>query len=276
VKFESATLHQRLERQWWRLMAAIEPVDPTAGVARIRFRRVPPIAVLCVYRYANAAHVMEVCRQAGAGAVIRLWALDETHPDLASWTVGSGPGHRSPLLNALYAGLPSRFDGYVLLSDDDYCFTRGGLRTFVAVAAAAGFGLAQPAHNRMSRISHWVTAGRRLTIARATTFVEVGPLVAVSPAWRHRVLPLADDGMGWGLDLMWSDLRQEGCGLGVVDACLINHLHTVVGSAGYDVDAERPRMEPFYEERGGYHTALRTLSTWWPWRRATAIARGRG
>lgn len=260
-------LPRPVERQWWRAMAALEPFDPAPAVATARFKDPPPFALLAVYRYENAANVVALCAEAVAGGVIRLWALDRTHPDLERWTVGEGPGLRSPLLNRLYGAVPASFDGFVVLSDDDYVFTKGSLRTFLAVTRAGEFGIAQPGHDRMSNISHWVTAGRRLSLARLTTFVEIGPVVAVSPRWREYVLPLADSAMGWGLDLVWSDLRQQGCRHGIVDACLINHLYPVRGGATYDVAAGIVEMEPLYAARGGYPEALRTIATWWPWSR---------
>ena len=246
-------------------MAALEPYDPAPSVARRRFRDHPPAAVLGVYRHANAGNVAALAGSAAGDTVWRLWALDRAHPSLERWTVGEGPGLRSPLLNKLYGTLPPDFDGHVVLSDDDYGFTRGDLSTFLAAARAAHLGLAQPGHDRLSQVSHWVTAARRLSLARLTTFVEIGPLVAVAPEWRHRVLPLADDGMGWGLDLEWSDLRAVGCRLGIVDSCTIRHFAPVVGSGSYDVPAARVEMEALYAQRGGYHHALRTLATWWPW-----------
>ncbi|MEY2449870.1 MAG: hypothetical protein QOH79_3346 [Acidimicrobiaceae bacterium] len=248
-------------------MAALEPWDPTPLLARWRFGKSPTAAGLLVYRHRNAALVAGIRASGPPDMVWRLWALDEIHPELETWTVGQGPGRRSPLLNKLYASLPATFDGHVVLSDDDYVFTRGELANLLAVAAGADLGLAQPAHDRLSQWSHWLTAGRRLSLLRLTTFVEIGPVVVVSPSWRHRVLPLADDGMGWGLDLRWQSLRQEGCRLGIVDSCLIRHLHPVEGNASYDVVALRDEMEEFYEARGGYLNALQTLATWRPWQR---------
>lgn len=262
-------IRSAVRRNWWRAMAGLEPWDPTPYVAARRFHSPPPAAVLLIYRYANAMNAAAIRRAAAPDTIWRLWALDRVHPELEPWTVGEGPGLRSPLLDKLYATLPAGFDGHVVLSDDDYVFTRGDLSTFLSVVRAADLGLAQPGHDRVSRISHWVTAGRRLSLMRLTSFVEIGPLVAVAPEWRARVLPLADEGMGWGLDLRWSDLRGEGCRLGVVDSCLIRHLFSVIGSGPYDVPAAREQMEELYEERGGYHRALCTLATWWPWEART-------
>ena len=253
-------------RYWWRAMAALEPWDPTPSIAARRSFDPAPAAVLLVYRHANAANVKALCDAAASDTIFRMWALDRVHPDLERWTVGEGAGMRSPLLDKLYGTLPANYEGYVVLSDDDYVFTGGDLSTFLSVARAAGIGLAQPGHDRLSRTSHWVTAARRLSLVRLTSFVEIGPLVAVAPEWRERVLPLDDEGMGWGVDLAWSDLRAEGCRLGVVDSTLIRHLFPVVGGGSYEVAEARQQMEALYEKRGGYHHALRTVATWWPWR----------
>jgi hypothetical protein len=254
-------------RIYWRVMARAEPVDPTPAVARLRFRDEPNGALLVVYRHANASNVTALLADAPPSFGRYLWALDSPHPSLAKWTIGCGRGPRSRLLNRLVGALPDGLDGWVVIADDDVVLTAGRLPTFLAAAAAAGLGLAQPAHDRFSEISHWLTAARRLSIARLTTFVEIGPLVAVAPAWRDRFLPLDDDDMGWGLDLRWSDARTSGCRIGIVDACRMRHLAPVVGTASYDVVGLRLDMEPLYDARGGYERALRTLATWRPWRR---------
>ena len=227
-----------------------------------------------MYRHQNAERLATICEQCGGADQIHLWALDRRHPTLDTWTAGEGPGLRSDLLNALYSRVPEEFPGLVLLSDDDYEFTNGGLSTFIATAVAASLDIAQPGHDRLSRWSHWLTVARRLSIVRLTTFVEIGPLVAISPRWRSRVLPFPEDsGMGWGTDLAWSDLRAEGCRLGVVDSTLLRHVNPVVGADAYDVQAGIQDMEPLYAARGGYHAALRTLGTWWPWQRRPTWAR---
>jgi hypothetical protein len=261
-------LPRTIEKRWWQVMASLEPLDPSYSVAQARFRRAPEAELLAVYRYENASSLGAICAELGATAGIHLWALDRTHPQLERWTEGQGAGLRSDLLNVLFERVCPGFKGYVLLCDDDFQFTRGGIRSFLATAAAASLDIAQPAHDRYSRWSHWLTVARRSSLARLTSFVEIGPLAAISPEWRDHVLPLPENsGMGWGLDLAWGDLRHLGCRLGIVDCTLIRHLYPAGGSGAYDVQAGISDMAALYAERGGYETALRTLATWWPWQR---------
>jgi hypothetical protein len=198
---------------------------------------------------------------------VRLWALDRSHPDLERWTLDEGPGLRLALLNRLYATLPASFAGYVVLSDDDYLFSRGSLQTALSVALAAGLDLAGAAQDHRSAISHRITLGRLLSLARLTTFVEIGPLVIVAPAWRRRILPLPEEyGMGTGLDAVWPELREEGCRLGLLDGVLIRHLQPP--SKSYDASQGLELFHSLVALRGGYHTSLRTISTWRPWQSA--------
>jgi hypothetical protein len=155
----------------------------------------------------------------------------------------------------------------VVIADDDAVFVRGDLVSFVAVAEQAGLDLAQPAHVLWSNISHRITWMRPLSRARLTSFVEIGPIFAVAPAWRDRVLPFPDGvGMGWGLELQWIDLREEGCRLGIVDSTPVRHLTRF--ATAYAPEEEIERLTRQLEERGapGWRGLRRTLATWRPWR----------
>jgi hypothetical protein len=145
---------------------------------------------------------------------------------------------------------------------------RGDLVSFVSTASRAGLDLAQPAHVWWSNISHRITWLRPLSRARLTTFVEIGPIFAVSPAWRDPILPFPEGvGMGWGLELQWLDLRKEGCRLGIVDSTPVRHLTRF--ATAYAPEEEIERLTRLLEERGapGWRGLRRTLATWRPWRR---------
>jgi hypothetical protein len=151
-----------------------------------------------------------------------------------------------------------------VILDDDVAFTTGTLRCAVRAAREAGFGLAQPAHDAASFRSHPLTEARALSIARTTTFVEIGPVVIVAPEWRHRIFPMPNpDEMGIGLDAEWSELSGEGCRLGIIDAIRVRHL-APPGSA-YDMTDQLASFRRAVDSKGGYDQALRTLSTWWCW-----------
>jgi hypothetical protein len=195
------------------------------------------------------------------------WALDAEHPAAASVTVGSGPGPKFVLCNRLVAAVAPGPDDWVVVVDDDV-LVPGGLVSFLAVAGAAGFGLAQPAHTRASKSSHPITVVRRWCRARWTTYVEIGPVFAVAPSWRPRLLPFPEDmGMGWGLELLWMDQQAAGLRLGVVDAVPMEHL--VPPGLSYDMSPEGRRVETMLRERGvvSMGDLQRTRGRWWRWER---------
>lgn len=225
--------------------------------------------LLCVYRARNAARVRKLLRMAReAGLRAQLWALDETLPDLASDTLGEGPGGRVDLLNALFVAGRGAQAGVVVVADDDIEFVRGDLETFLDTVERAGFDLAQPAHARGSHVSHEITRRRALSVARRTDFVEIGPLNVVRRPWIGRVFPMPEDfGMGYGLDLLWQDLGRAGCRMGVVDAVTLRH--EPPASATYDAEPELRRLAALLAERGisEMWRAQNVLATWRPWRR---------
>ena len=82
-------------------------------------------AIVGVYRSANASLVEQLVAPAlAAGWTTAWWALDEVHDRLASFTVGTGPGEKLPLLNATIelgaAGVRT-----LVLADDDLRFSNG-------------------------------------------------------------------------------------------------------------------------------------------------------
>ena len=224
-------------------------------------------AVYAVYRRRNAATLERLVAPAlDAGWDVRLWALDERDPALAAHTGGAGPGTKFELVNRLLEERPPAPAAHVVIADDDAIFVRGSLVSFVAKAARAGLDLAQPAHVLWSNISHRITWMRPLSIARLTTFVEIGPIFCVSGAWRHRVVPFPEGlGMGWGLELQWMDLRKDGCRLGIVDSTPVRHLSRF--ATEYAPEEESARLTRLLEERGapGWRGLRRTLATWRRW-----------
>jgi hypothetical protein len=198
---------------------------------------------------------------------VALWALDAPIPELDGATVGVGPGLRMDLLNRLWREVAGPALHQVVVADDDVTFTHGSLGLLLAAADACGFGLAQPAHHWESHCSHEITRKRVLTLARATTFVEVGPLFVVTGRWISRVLPFPDGfGMGWGLSLAWLDLFREGCRLGIVDCTTVFHPAPEEGRE-YDTDPERDRLLALLRERNleSPGDAQRTLGRWRSW-----------
>lgn len=227
-----------------------------------------PVSLIGVYRARNARYVRDLSGPALArGWTVAWWALDEIVDDLAGVTVGSGAGARLPLLNeSLHRSGSS--GGWLVVSDDDVVFDRGDAVTLVSLCARAELDLAQPARSD-AVLDHGITAARRLSVARRTTFVEIGPLFVVGPGWRDRIVPFPEErGMGWGLELEWHELHGEGCRLGIVDAVRVRHLGD--RGEGYDFRADAHRVHAELEERGfgGWSDVQQTLATWRPWQRS--------
>lgn len=223
--------------------------------------------LVCVYRQARERFVACLVEQASnLRMAIALWALDTPVSALSRLTVGCGPGPRLQLLNRLCAALPPSAVGQLVVSDDDVEFARGNLGELLGLADACGFGLAQPAHAPRSFANHWITKARPLTLARVTTFVEVGPMIVISPHWRTSVVPFPEEfGMGWGLDLLWPELQERGCRLGIVDGVSLRHLSRAGGQ--YGSTAEGQRVRSILRERGADTIAShqRTLAAWRLW-----------
>jgi hypothetical protein len=231
-------------------------------------------AVVGVYRRRNAAYVRgieQVAREAGWKTA--WWALDAESDDLADSTVGVGQGAKLQLLNeiVLRAGIGNE---WLVVSDDDVEFTRGQVVDLVVLCARAELDLAQPARSDDNsryefNVAHRITLARRLSRARTTTFVEVGPLFVVGPRWRERIVPFPEErGMGWGLELDWHQLHRRGCRLGIVDEVRV--AHRGVPGGDYDFDLHVRRIHRELEDRGfaGWEDVQRTLDVWRPWRQA--------
>ena len=221
-----------------------------------------------VYRAENAAHVGRLIHPAlSHGWSTAWWALDRVAPDLVDVTVGEGRGEKLPLLNQILERIAVTAR-WTVVSDDDLRFRRGDVVRFVDMCDRAGLDLAQPARARRTQQSHDITAAIRFVRARRTTFVESGPLFAVGPRWRERLLPFPSQrGMGWGVELDWFDLARQGCALGVVDQCTVEHLGTV-GDA-YDTAEMHRRVTAELADRGAasWTPFQRTLAAWRPWQR---------
>lgn len=224
----------------------------------------PAVALVGVYRARNEHYVRHLSRPAlKSGWTVAWWALDRVADELTDITVGVGAGTKFDLLNEILRRLDGSFE-WLVVSDDDLVFTRGDVAALQRRCSRAGLDLAQPGRADPG-VSHPITAARRLSRARRTSFVEIGPLFVVGPRWRDRILPFPPGwGMGWGLELDWFRLAEEGCVLGIVDSLPVRH----EGMAGedYDAEGEYERLLQLFEARGvSWADVQLTLGTWRPW-----------
>lgn len=220
-----------------------------------------------IYRARNANYVRDLIAPVRATDwLLAWWALDEVAPELADVTVGVGGGEKLPLLDEILrqTGLTRK---WLVVADDDVVFTRGEVVGLTTICARARLDLAQPARSD-TNVDHAITSSRRLSIARRTTFVEMGPLFVVGPDWLDRVVPFPEwRGMGWGLELDWLDLLRQGCRLGIVD--IVRVRHEGVRGDGYDLRLYLQRTKGELADRGAQDWAelQKTLDIWRPWRR---------
>jgi GT2 family glycosyltransferase len=205
-------------------MQRVDPVRFTLGGAPPGLR----VAVACVYRGKNADNLRSLLSSMPDQTVVRLWSLDGDVPDdLASVTIGTGPGHRFGLMNRLVSDIePDARRDALLLVDDDVRFMVGDAVRLVVAARRSGFDLYQPAHTATSHANWRFVRRRALTFSRRTNFVEQGPLVGLSSRAQQVLLPLPEDlGMGWGVEIRWwAAALKHGLVQGIVDAAAIEHL----------------------------------------------------
>jgi hypothetical protein len=232
--------------------------------------------IVGVYRQRNAAHVRRLLEPAlDASWMTGWWALDRIAPELSHVTVGTGPGLKLPLLNRTLEAIDASAP-WTVLADDDMQFRRGDAVQLVQLCERARLDLAQPARAPGTHRSHGLTTRIGWSRARTTDFVESGPLVVVGPRFRERILPLPDErGMGWGVELDWFDLLDDGCALGIVDAVTIEHLEDL----GQDYDPTDLHVQLLHELAAHGHPEWQgmrtTLQVWRPWQRSPPWARAR-
>jgi hypothetical protein len=225
------------------------------------------VLVLSVYRYDNAALLNRIVHDAQKNMWdVSLWALDQAHPLLHPYSLGTGKSPKFPLLNQLIGEKDlSQFD-WVVVTDDDVLFEQGSLAAFLYMAERAGLALAQPAHAVNSFSNHEITLWHPHTIARLTTFVEIGPLFAIQRDYYDKFLPFPErSGMGWGLDVEWSDLHASGVRLGIIDWVTVRHL--APAATNYDVAQQEKHLREVLQVRGQQYVShlQHNLAAWHEW-----------
>jgi GT2 family glycosyltransferase len=162
----------------------------------------------------------------------------------------SAPGGRAKFenINLMLGGQSLADRDWLLVIDDDVALPRGFLDQFLFLAERFSLDLAQPAHTRSSHAAWAVTRRRRRSVLRETTFVEIGPVTALSRATFPVLLPFPPLRMGWGLDAHWAALaRDHGWRCGVVDAVCVRHRAAPAGAA-YSREAAVAEARGFLRE----------------------------
>ncbi len=227
----------------------------------------PDVVLLLIYRHRNRQHVERLLRQLGPFKVrLHLWALDDVASALAPSTVGRGPGQRNDLLNELYRAAAVQPHEFMMISDDDVEFPLNDVGRFIFFATQGGFMISQPAHLLDSFYSFGFTCVRPHLLARATKFVEIGPVVLIHPLFQGRIFPMRSDfKMGWASTIEWHQSLQDTESFGIVDAVGVRHCSQV--GLDYDTDRERLLLNRVLLQAGinTVDDILFTVSRWYRW-----------
>jgi hypothetical protein len=244
---------------------------PVTFLARRLFadwRHSPPLVLAGVYRRENGENLRRIIEDEGLRrGDVALWALDEEHPVLSPHTVGVGPGGRFALLQSCIEKLSPKDGNWLVIADDDVALPSKGIRRAAVVAKAMALDIAQPAHAWNSYYTYPFTLARPLTVGRQTDFVEIGPLLLVSPRGLGLLPTLSHSSpMGWGVDVEWSEASRIGrVSLGIVDLVAMRHLKRP--GRNYPTGGEN-RALTLALEAVGVHSILelqRTRRRWWMW-----------
>jgi hypothetical protein len=232
--------------------AALRGLDVSMGLeAALRGRaraldalagRTEPRTVVVLGLYRRNSAMADACTEilrSRHEVHLRLGALDGTDARLATHTVmGPMNGGKPANVNALWrewvedkgAALPA----WTIVIDDDVRLPARFLDRFLAACEAFEFVLAQPAQSRRSHAAWQVARRRARSLARQTSFVEIGPVTAFSARAARELLPWPELRWGWGLDQHWAHVaRERGWRLGVVDATPVRHESQAI-AASYD------------------------------------------
>lgn len=228
----------------------------------------PPMLVLMVYRAKNARLVKAFLDQIGLHSDVRLWALDEVVPELASKTLGCGPGTRFEHLNWLYSAKSVEDSSWVVVSDDDVFFVRGDLTKTIQLMRSAEFSLAQPGHSVLGWWTSLFNIARPFLRARDTNYVEQGPILIADPAIAEEIFPLPeDDSMGWGIEAQWYRIKEGHYRIGIIDDCRM--IHCSRPATEYPTRSEMTRMRQRLTD-SQVHSIWQLQSEngyWWKWQR---------
>jgi O-antigen biosynthesis protein len=206
---------------------AAPPSAPGLAVAH------PSVLVLGVYLAKYPSHIRSLVANLSSThsyRIVQRWvALGGAADDSAVGRVTSGSRPmlvpKFPLINELLARIDLRVFEYVVLVDDDVLLPDFFLDRFLAAQSTLGFCLAQPARTQGSYIDHAIVAQEPGSFARATRWVEVGPVVSIHHSIYELLFPFdLLSPMGWGYENVWAyKISQHGHTMGIIDALPVDH-----------------------------------------------------
>jgi hypothetical protein len=205
-------------------------------------------------------------QNAPAAAAIRR-ELGRSRHDVQLHTCPAGDRGRFENLGVLLRAHPPEGFDWLLVVDDDVQLPDGFMDRFVFACERFDLSLAQPAHRLDSHAAWAVTRRRPGSVARETSFVEIGPVTAFAARTFSELLPFPPLRMGWGLDVHWAAVaRAHGWRCGVVDAVAIRH-RTAPAASAYSREQAVAEARTFLADRPYVpaYEAQRTLATHRRW-----------
>ena len=245
----------------WRLSGTARRLDRIAEAAPAR-----RVLVLSVYRAGSMLRAaLRELESARHEMVPALGAIGAPDPALAEWTVASDLGAgKFENLNRVLGEVAdrARFD-WTLVVDDDVGLPERFLDGFLGLCEALRLDIAQPAQTLRSHAAWRVTRRRPFSLARETSFVEIGPVTAFRREPAAQLMPFPELRYGWGLDVHWAALAEErGWRRGVVDSLPVRHEGAPVAAA-YPIEDAKREAATFLAERPyiSREAAAETLAT---------------
>jgi hypothetical protein len=224
----------------------------------------PPRDVLVVSIYRSGGgdlpRALGELRRTRHSLRLALGSMGDPGPSLAADTVATGLERgKFENLNAVLAETDGAAD-WTLVVDDDVVLPSRFLDRFVGVCEQLELALAQPAQSLASFAAWPVTRRRAGSLARESSFVEIGPVTCFRRDAAAELTPFPPLRYGWGLDLHWGAVAAErGWRLGIVDALPVRHEHAAVAASYSSQDAiEEARAflaeHPFVDSRSASET----------------------
>ncbi len=219
----------------WALQAASAATLTGPRLDRLAARQAPRrVLVLSVYRSGSLlTRTAPRLSSQRHDVTFAFGAIGAPAPTLAVGTKLSDlSGGKFENLNRLLAtaGPLEGFD-WLIVCDDDVELAPRFLDRALALCERLELDLAQPAQTMRSHAAWRVTRRRPLSLARLTSYVEIGPVTLFSRRAATELTPFPELRFGWGLDSHWGALaRERGWRLGILDSLPVRHESQAVAS----------------------------------------------
>ncbi len=217
-------------------MVAARRPKPSPDALRLRHRRrrrTPSALVVGAYFADRPTNIHDVVRQLSRSDSVRVrqrWAAIGGDPPTEEVAAVTALVLRQQLgkwqiANELLAGENHDAFDYVIVMDDDIVLPDDFLPLFLDLQHRFKFCVAQPARTTNSFADYPMVLRQSGTLARASLFVESGPVVSFSRQFLRAIYPFnTTSPMGWGYGNVWAKhAAMMDQSMGIVDAVPIDH-----------------------------------------------------